>query len=333
MLQDPGPAAVLAAVRSFVARHGAPDQPLVVACSGGADSLALALAARSALAGTGRPVLAATVDHGLQAGSADRAAATADELAGIGYQQVRVLTVQVSGSGGLEAAARRARYGALRQLAERVARPGPPCPVLLAHTADDQAETVLLGLARGSGPRSIAGMRPWRPPWGRPLLGVTRADTEATCLAAGLTLWDDPHNIDPAFTRVRLRREVLPLLDEVLGGGVRGALARTAGLMAQDLDALDELARAVLAGVTAPDGSLDAPALAAQPAAIIGRVLRDWAAAGGARPLGHQQLTRMVAQVRDRAGPPQVRISGGLDVVRTGDVVRLQPSRPAAIGR
>ena len=191
MLQDPGPAAVLAAVRSFVARHGAPDQPLVVACSGGADSLALALAARSALAGTGRPVLAATVDHGLQAGSADRAAATADELAGIGYQQVRVLTVHVSGSGGLEAAARRARYGALRQLAERVARPGPPCPVLLAHTADDQAETVLLGLARGSGPRSIAGMRPWRPvsPSGTTRTTLTPRSPGSGCAARCCRCW------------------------------------------------------------------------------------------------------------------------------------------------
>ena len=100
-------------------------------------------------------------------------------------------------------------------------RVGRTAAVLLAHTPDDQAETVLLGLARGSGPRSIAGMRAWRPPWGRPLLGVRRSDTEQTCRRAGLTPWQDPHNSDPAFTRVRLRREVLPLLEDVLGGGVR----------------------------------------------------------------------------------------------------------------
>ena len=118
---------------------------------------------------------------------------------------------------------------------------------------------MLLGLARGSGPRSIAGMRPWRPPWGRPLLGVSRADTESACRAAGLEPWQDPHNRDPAFTRVRLRHEVLPLLDEVLGGGVRRALARTAELMAQDLDALDELAEpGPRPTCGADDGALDA---------------------------------------------------------------------------
>jgi tRNA(Ile)-lysidine synthase len=223
----------------------------------------------------------------------------------------------------MEAAARRARYSALRRLIESLRPATQSAAVLLAHTADDQAETVLLGLGRGSGPRSIAGMRPWRPPWGRPLLGVSRADTEATCAAAGLSPWRDPHNDNPAFTRVRLRHEVLPLLDDVLGGGVRPALARTAALMAQDLDALDEIAAAVLAGVVAADGTIAVQALAAQPVAVIGRVLRRWAADGGAGPLTFDQLSRMVGQISDPVGRPQVRITGGFDVLRAGGALRL----------
>src|SRR5690348_15375182 len=148
----------------------------------------------------------------------------------------------MNGGGGLEAAARRARYGALR-----AARPHPDSPVLLGHTLDDQAETVLLGLGRGSGSRSLAGMTTWDPPWLRPLLGLRRADTEAACCAQDLPFWDDPHNADPRFTRVRLRREVLPLLEEVLGGGVAEALARTAAQLRDDGEVLDAAARDLLA--------------------------------------------------------------------------------------
>jgi tRNA(Ile)-lysidine synthase len=320
---------VHAAVAGWLSTYVAPRDPLIVACSGGTDSLALAVATSDAVtqaATGGRRLVAATVDHQLQPGSAERATATADQLAGIGYRQVEVLTVEVTGEGGPEAAARRARYGALRQLAEQVGTPARPCAVLLAHTADDQAETVLLGLARGSGPRSIAGMRPWRPPWGRPLLGVRRADTAATCRSAGLVPWQDPHNSDPAFTRVRLRHEVLPLLEEVLGGGVRPALARTAELMAQDLQALDEIAGTVFEQVVRADGALDVAQLSTQPAALVGRVLRSWAAAGGAGSLSHEHLQRMVAQVKLRTGPAQVRVPGGFDVFLDGGaVLRMQP--------
>ncbi len=316
---------VFAAVLGWLAEHGRPGDPTIVACSGGTDSLALAAATVDVVADTPqrRRLVAATVDHGLQPGSAERAAVTADQLSGLGYHRVEVLTVAVDGPGGMEAAARRARYGALRELSARVAEPtGRTCPVLLAHTADDQAETVLLGLARGSGPRSIAGMRNWRAPWGRPLLGVTRATTEATCRAAGLVPWHDPHNADPAFTRSRLRHEVLPLLDDVLGGGVRAALVRTAELMAQDLHALDEIAATVLPRMLLADGALDARALAEHPAAVIARVLRAWAAGGGAGPLSFEQLSRMVTQVTG-GGPAQVRVPGGRDVILAGGTLRL----------
>ena len=133
----------------------------------------------------------------------------------------------VGTAGGREAAARTARYAALDAVADALGR-----DVLLGHTLDDQAETVLLGLGRGSGPRSIAGMRPRSGRYLRPLLGVRRATTEAACRALGLDCWDDPHNDDRALQRVRLRREVLPLLEDVLQGGVAEALARTAVLTA-----------------------------------------------------------------------------------------------------
>jgi tRNA(Ile)-lysidine synthase len=156
------------------------------------------------------------------------------------------------------------------------------------------------------------------------LLGIGRADTETACRVEGLVPWQDPHNADPAFTRVRLRREVLPLLDEVLAGGVRPALARTACLMAQDLDALDQIAAAVSAVVLRADGAIDIPALAGQPAAVFGRVLRTWALAGGAASLSHGQLSRMIAQVNARSGPQQVRIGGSLDVWRRGERLVLE---------
>lgn len=325
MTRAPGKDPVQAAIGAWLQHHLTAGDPVIVTCSGGTDSLALAIATISC-AGS-RPLLAVTVDHGLQVGSADRAIATADTLRGVGYPNPAILTTTVTGPGGVEAAARRARYRALTDYATSVAPPGRTCAVLLAHTADDQAETVLLGLARGSGPRSIAGMRPWRPPWGRPLLGVRRADTERTCAAAGLLPWQDPHNQDPSFTRVRVRTEVLPLLDDVLGGGVREALVRTAVLMAQDLEALDAMASQVASRVIRADGCLDLTGLATQSAAIVGRVLRVWVAAGGAGPLTFDQLGRMTAQVMDRAGPSHVRVPGGWDVVRVGGVLRLVPLR------
>lgn len=271
----------------------------------------------------GRPLIGATVDHGLQDGSTARARATAALLHRLGCADVEILTVTVGRTGGPEAAARHARYAALSELA--AARPG--VPVLLGHTADDQAETVLLGLARGSGPRSIAGMRPWRPPWGRPLLGITRSDTEATCAEAGLRPWRDPHNADPAFTRVRLRTEVLPLLDEVLGGGVRTALARTAELMSEDLAALDRIAQDALDRARTGD-ALARSVLAGQPAAVRRRVLRGWLAGCGAGALTHDHLVRLDAQLVDRHGPAQVRLPGGLDVWRRGDRLCVEPPPP-----
>lgn len=306
---------VTAAVSTWSAAFAGPDTAVTIACSGGADSLALALAARAAV--PGHRLAAVTVDHQLQAGSSARAQHTAAQLRAIGYDTVRVDTVTVGSDGGVEAAARAARYGTLR--------PEQGGAVLLGHTADDQAETVLLGLGRGSGPRSIAGMSPWRPPWGRPLLALRRADTEAACREAGMEFWNDPHNVDGAFTRVRLRREVLPLLEDVLGGGVTDALARTAQMLAEDLEALDHLAARVLADVWQAGGAVDLVVLAGCPVALRRRALRAWADAVGARALTADHLLRLDSLATGARRSGAVRLPGALDAVRTGSLLRAVP--------
>src|SRR6202020_2247244 len=248
-----------------------------VALSGGPDSLAL-----TGVAATILPTTALIVDHGLQAGSATVAATAQRQAEYLGCVDAQVLTVQVDGVGGPEAAARNARYIALAD-ARR------DRPVLLAHTLDDQAETVLLGLGRGSGARSIAGMRRYDPPWCRPLLGVRRELTHAACAELGLSAWHDPHNVDGRFTRSRLRHEVLPLLEVVLGGGVAEALARTATALRADTELIDALAARALPGVEA-DSGLHAHALAPLPDPVRRRVIRGWLLAGGATGLTDKQI-------------------------------------------
>jgi tRNA(Ile)-lysidine synthase len=197
-------------------------------------------------------------------------------MRGLGLDPVEVVRVAVAGAGGPEAAARTARHAALADAAQRWGC----AAVLLAHSRDDQAETVLLGLARGSGARSLAGMAPVSGLLRRPFLDLDRSVLRAACLASDLVPWDDPQNEDPAFTRVRVRRHVLPLLEREIGPGVAAALARTARLVRADADALDDIARAAAAAALRADG-LDVAALVALPTAVRTRVLRGAALAAG----------------------------------------------------
>jgi tRNA(Ile)-lysidine synthase len=321
---DEAVSAVRTAVRRLVtaaskAGHLASGE-LAEAVSGGADSLALAAAAQHQARRLNLTVHGLIVDHGLQPGSDKIAAAAADQLTELGLKHVTVLTTTVEGPGGMEAAARRARYEALRG-----ALPAPDAIVLLGHTRDDQAETVLLGLGRGSGPRSIAGMRPLDPPWARPLLGVTRAQTERACTAQGLTYWSDPHNVDPAFTRVRLRNEVLPLLEDVLQGGVADALARTAAQLREDNDALDALAAEML--VDDPE-RLDTEKLAKVPAAIRRRVVRSWLMRRGVTELTDAQLRDIDALIGEWRGQGGVLLRGGLVAQRAHGRLQLDRASP-----
>lgn len=284
------------ALVDFVRTHRVAS-PWCVALSGGPDSLAL-----TAVAAGLHPTTALIVDHRLQPGSAEVAATAQEQALSLGCVAAQVITVDVGSEGGPEAAARTARYRALDD-----AREGKP--VLLGHTLDDQAETVLLGLGRGSGPRSIAGMRPYDPPWGRPLLGVRRALTRAVCEALSLQAWQDPHNLDPRYTRVRLRTEVLPLLEDVLGGGVAEALARTAAALREDTDTLDALA----ADAVAPGAAdLDVAALATLPDALRRRAIRGWLLASGARDLTDKHLRAVDALITDWHGQGGVAVPGGL---------------------
>src|SRR4051794_24637399 len=214
--------AVRAALPAIPARADGPEA--LVGLSGGADSLALALAAGFEGPRAGRRIGAVVVDHGLQPGSDRVAAAAAAEAEAAGLAPVLVERVVVGGEGGPEAAARSARHDAFRAA---LAATGAT-RILLAHTLDDQAETVLLGLARGSGPDALAGMRLDAPPFVRPLLGIRRATTVQACADSGRTRWSDPQNADRRFTRVRLRLDALPALEEAIRPGGAVALARTA---------------------------------------------------------------------------------------------------------
>jgi tRNA(Ile)-lysidine synthase len=296
---------------------------VLVACSGGADSLALAAAVAFEAPRAGVAAGAVTVDHGLQAGSAARADDTARLLRNLGLEPVTVVRVEVGRDGGPEAAARSARYQALRTTAAR-----HDARIALGHTLDDQAETVLLGLGRGSGPRSVAGMVAENPPFWRPLLGIRRATTRAACAALELPVWDDPWNDDPAYTRVRLRTEALPLLEDVLGGGVAPALARTAALLREDLDLLDGLAADELDRLVVPQG-LPAGEVAALPAALRRRVLRGWLRAGAVPDLQAVHLAAVDALLTDWRGQGRVDLPGGGGVVRTsGRLVLHAPDDP-----
>ncbi|PUA82750.1 tRNA lysidine(34) synthetase TilS [Nocardioides currus] len=301
-----------------------PGATVVVACSGGADSLALLSATVFEARSRALRVVGVTVDHGLQPGSAEHAGDVVAQMASIGADETMTATVVVDAAGvGPEAAARQARYAVLEEVAQRL----PAALVLLGHTLDDQAETVLLGLARGSGGRSLAGMRRGFDVFARPLLDVRRDDTLTACRVEGLEVWEDPHNADPSFTRVRVRRTVLPLLEEELGPGVARALARTADQLRDDTALLDDLADALLAEVAGPDG-LSVPRLADQPPALRRRVVRAAALAAGAPPaeLFHEHVLAVDALLTHWRGQKWIDLPGHLRAVRRGDLLVVEPA-------
>jgi len=327
----PGPAVaeVRHAVRADLADLAAGDLVLV-ACSGGADSLAVAAAAAFVAPRLGLRAGGVTVDHGLQPGSGTRAAQVAVLLGQLGLNPVRNIAVAVPGSGaGPEADARNARY---RALDTAVSEAGAVA-VLLGHTLDDQAETVLLGLARGSGGRSLAGMPARRGPYRRPLLAVRRAATAAACAELGLEPWHDPHNADFRFARARVRHQALPALEAALGPGVAEALARTAGQLRADAACLDDLAFAEsgqLRGDCSASEGLAAGWLGELPAAIRTRVLRDAALLAGCPPgaltAGH--IDRIDALVTGWRGQRWVDLPGGVRARRRDGKVWFTSTAP-----
>jgi tRNA(Ile)-lysidine synthase len=325
---DPAVAAVRVAVRHALAADP-PGTRILVACSGGADSLALAAAALFEGRAAAMDVGAVTVDHGLQEGSAQRAQALAATLVARGFDPVEVIRVEVAEpgpgrpTGGPEAAARSVRYAALDAAADRYGA----AAILLGHTRDDQAETVLLGLARGSGARSLAGMAPASGRYRRPLLGIERATTRRAALAEGYEPWDDPHNVDPAYTRVRVRQDALPGLERAIGPGVAAALARTADQLRADADALDGWAATAAKQAEDARGSLAVGVLGELPTAVRRRVLRRAAVAAGvpAGSLAAVHIEALDALVVDWHGQGTVDLPGGVGARRACDRLSFLP--------
>ena len=336
--------AVRASLTSFIDEVGAPPA-LVVGLSGGADSLALTLTTIDVAARVGIPVITVTVDHGLREGSDEEARRVADLAVSLGARAV-VETVTVDGPGGPEGAARDARRAALRAIGVREG-----APILLGHTMDDQAETVLLRLARGSGPSSLRAIAPLSRDadgvtWLRPLLGLRRTDTEQACAQAGLAPVHDPTNdVDGPWRaadgsplrRSALRHEAIPALASALGVDPVPALARTAALCAEDDDALSDRARELTAAArvaaarvaaarvaaarvaddTDPgDGggpvALAVASLCGAPRAVRTRALREGAQAAGIRALSSTHVDAIDDLVVAWRGQGPIHLPGGL---------------------
>lgn len=282
---------------------------VLVALSGGPDSLALAAATAFEASRAGFRAGAVIVDHALQEGSADVASAAAAQAESLGLAPILVKRVAVGTGGGPEAAAREARYAALADAAAET----QATVVLLGHTLDDQAETVLLGLARGSGASSLHGMDARAGGYARPLLCIRRSTTEKFCHESGLTAWHDPQNDDERFTRVRVRATVLPMLERELGPGVAEALARTAAQLREDDDALnqfaDELAEE-LADIAEAGISLSVASLASNPAALRQRLIRLAVSSEFHVSLSRSQTLEVARLVTDWSGQEALDLPG-----------------------
>jgi tRNA(Ile)-lysidine synthase len=348
----PGPPPAVAAVRVAVRRAltegplrelARPAEPgaslpvdaplLLVACSGGADSLALAAGTGFVASRMGWRAGAVVVDHGLQEASAQVAARAAQECSALGLEPVEVVRVSVETTGeGPEAGARRARYAAFAAVADRLGARA----VLLGHTLEDQAEQVLLGLVRGSGARSLAGMRAHRVLGGvegvaedvwlvRPLLGVSRRQTTEACEELGVEPWQDPHNTDDRFARVRTRR-ALADLERDLGPGIVAGLARTALLLDDDADALDEAART--AYLELGPSPWEAGRLRTLPRAVRTRLWRRLALEAGSpgTDLTSEHLLSVDTLVTAWRGQGPLHLPGGVRAARTGE--RVEVARP-----
>jgi tRNA(Ile)-lysidine synthase len=327
MSLHPSIAAVRGGVRRTLAEldAAAPQQPTVlVACSGGADSLALLSATVFEGHKLDVRVIGVTVDHGLQEGSAAHAARVVAQMASMGVDETAAARVTVESEGrGTEAAAREARYAVLDQMTEHFGA----SLVLLGHTRDDQAETVLLGLTRGSGGRALAGMRRAFDSYRRPLLDVGRDETVTACQVEGIEFWEDPHNADPVYTRSRVRHRVLPLLEDELGPGVAATLARTADQLREDVELLDELAAAAYAEVRSSDG-VDASSLSGRPPAVVHRALRLAALDAGApaAELFRVHVLALAALLGPQPRPGEVQLPGRVSAHRSGDYLTFGPT-------
>jgi tRNA(Ile)-lysidine synthase len=293
------------------------SRTILFGCSGGADSMALALALF--LEANQTKVIPVVVDHGLQEGSAQITSQTISKLKAIGYIEVETAIAQVKITDGLEASARRARYQIFNQFIDTYR----PKYFLLAHTLNDQAESVLLGLARGSGARSLSGIAVENNVYVRPLLKISRQTTVAACREGGIEIWSDPHNDDLRFARVRTRKNVLPNLEENLGPGITEALGRSADLLRDDADALDSFAREYFAQTDPLNLSVNE--LERLPKAIRTRVLRlaIYKAGAPTGSLSAEHINGAEALISDWHGQKELSLPGDVKLLRNSGRITL----------
>jgi len=321
---SPAQGLIRLAVRNCLTSNTKPGQKLLIAVSGGADSLALAAACEFEAKKLGVKIAAAVIDHSLQKGSDKVAAQTAKTLAALGFEEVVVKKITVGKAGGPEAAARTARYAALETLRQKTKSHF----IVLGHTSSDQAETVLLGLVRGSGSKSLSGMSEKTGFLLRPLLGVERATTEAFCKDSGIKYWSDPQNQDKKFLRVMIRKLVLPFLEKQLGGSVAASLVRTSDQLREDntyLESQSDKSFKKYAKVSGSGISFDAKALEKLPAAILNRVIKK-----SLDSFGSESSRTHVLAVSDLVlswhGQKPLALPG-VRVVRKGNTISFEPNR------
>jgi len=291
--------------------HFEPGDRILLAVSGGADSLLLAAATNLEAIKVGIQLSAIVVDHQLQSGSDEVAALTQKRLGELGITTVKISQVEVIGAGGMEAAARRARYDALDAEADRIGA----AAIFLGHTEDDLAETVLLGLARGSGTRSLSGMAFHVGRYVRPFLELTRAQVLAACKESGIEYWSDPHNQDLSFARVRVRNEILPKMEQEIGPGISKALARTSRILREDADALDLIAGEIFANLADPT-QIPIESISELPVAVRKRVIKRAIEAMGVPTLTAEQILEVEALVGEWKGQGAVALAGGITARR-----------------
>lgn len=316
-------------VREWAAENADSSTRYLVAVSGGGDSLALAWAIAQEAPGLGLAAGAVVVDHQLQEGSTQRSHDAAERLSGWGLGPVIIKQVEVGSSGGPEDAARTARYQAFSEAMKETGAGG----ILLAHTKDDQAETVLLGMARGSGPSGLKGMAESDGAFHRPLLGTSRDTLRQALVDAGVDWWEDPHNSDERFTRSRVREAIMPLLEKELGPGVADSLARTAALFRQDSEALDAIAASacetLVDSTTAGTRSVDVAELLDHDPAISSRILRMMVTGVGGIAPTFAQMKQVESVLWRWKGQSSLDLSGAsLERLEGSIVVRSAGNRP-----
>ena len=308
------------AVRQTLARLNPGDQ-VVVAVSGGADSLLLAYCLNLESSDLALKIHAVVIDHQLQEGSADTASNAKRKLKELGIDSVEIIPVVVVKHDGMEADARRARYTALNEHAKNIGASA----IFLGHNQDDLAESVLLGLTQGAGTKSLAGMALQDGMYIRPFLTLSRAEVLAACKEVPIDYWNDPHNDDLRFTRVKIRKSVIPVLERELGPGIKDALARSARIFREDSDALDALADEIYATISDPT-SIEISLLEPLPIALRKRVIRRALAGLGATRITAEQLGWVDALVSQWHGQKAVALPSGVTARRESG--RLALSHP-----